>query len=190
MKLIAIEALESGLSAEEASELIGVSAGTIHKWRKDYAAEGIEGLCRKASSIAIRKQCSVLKEKIVAARKSHPDRGVRRIRDDLRRHEAINVSAETVRTVVNESGLGNQPPEPRRRPPQVRRFERSCPNAMWQIDIFTFQLKRMYPVYLIGIVDDHSRYIVGWGLFRQQKADAVLEVLKGDCFVKVPRSAS
>ncbi len=131
VKLIAIEALESGLSADEASELIGVSASTIHKWRKDYAAEGIEGLCRKASSIAIRKQCSALREKIVAARKAHPDRGVRRIRDDLRRHEGIDVSAETVRTVVNESGLGNPPSEPRRRPPQVRRFERSCPNAMW-----------------------------------------------------------
>jgi hypothetical protein len=53
------------------------------------------------------------------------------------------------------------------------------PNALWQIDIFTFQLKRMYPVYLVGIIDDHSRYITGWGLFRQQSGDAVLEVTKG-----------
>jgi hypothetical protein len=37
----------------------------------------------------------------------------------------------------------------------------------------------MYPVYLIGILDDHSRYLAGWGLFRQQNAEAVLEVLKG-----------
>jgi len=53
------------------------------------------------------------------------------------------------------------------------------PNALWQIDIFTFKLKRMYPVYLIGIIDDHSRYIVGQGLFRQQTGDAVMEVVKG-----------
>jgi transposase InsO family protein len=50
---------------------------------------------------------------------------------------------------------------------------------MWQIDIFTFELKRMYRVYLVGIIDDHSRYIVGHGLFRQQTADAVLEVVRG-----------
>ena len=50
---------------------------------------------------------------------------------------------------------------------------------MWQIDIFTFELKRMYRVYLVGIIDDHSRYIVGHGLYRQQKAEAVLEVVKG-----------
>jgi len=37
----------------------------------------------------------------------------------------------------------------------------------------------MYRVYLIGIIDDHSRFIVAWGLFRQQKKEAVLEVVKG-----------
>jgi hypothetical protein len=37
----------------------------------------------------------------------------------------------------------------------------------------------MYPVYLIGIIDDHSRYMVGHGLYRQQTAEAVLEVVKG-----------
>ena len=179
IKILALEALDSGLAADEVGELVGVGSGTIHKWRKEYAEGGVQGLCRKSSSIAIRKQCSVLEEKIVARRHENPEHGVRRIRDDLRRHEGLDVSAEKVRTVVNDAGLGNPPPPPRRRPPGVRRFERSCPNAMWQIDIFTFQLKRMYPVYLIGILDDHSRYLTGWGLFRQQNADAVLEVLKG-----------
>ena len=50
---------------------------------------------------------------------------------------------------------------------------------MWQIDIFTFELKRMYRVYRVGIIDDHSRYMVGHGLFRRQTADAVLEVVRG-----------
>lgn len=89
------------------------------------------------------------------------------------------MSAETVRHVVNEAGLGNQPPTEKRRHPEPRRFERKVPNALWQIDIFTFKLKRMYQVYLIGIIDDHSRYIVNHGLFRQQTAEAVLEVVKG-----------
>ena len=179
VKILAVDALESGLSASEIGDLVGVGPGTIHKWRKDYADAGVQGLCRKASSIAVRNQCSVLEQKIVALRRENPEHGVRRIRDDLRRHEAIDVSAEKIRTVVNDAGLGNPPPQPARRSPGIRRFERSCPNAMWQIDIFTFQLKRMYPVYLIGILDDHSRYLAGWGLFRQQNADAVLEVLKG-----------
>jgi transposase len=120
VKILALEALDSGLSAIEVGELVGVGSGTIHKWRKDYADGGVQGLCRKASSIAIRKQCSVLEEKIVARRRENPEHGVRRIRDDLRRHEGIDVSAEKVRTVVNDAGLGNAPPQPRRRPPGVR----------------------------------------------------------------------
>ena len=52
VKILALEALESGLSAIEVGELVGVGSGTIHKWRKDYADGGVQGLCRKASSIA------------------------------------------------------------------------------------------------------------------------------------------
>jgi transposase InsO family protein len=179
VKLLAVEALESGADRRDVAAVIGVGSSTVGSWHKQYREGGVSGLCRKASSIAVRKQCTKLEEKILAHRREHPDRGVRRIRDDLRREEGLSVSAEKVRTVVNEAGLGNPPPPPHRRPPAPRRFERSLPNAMWQIDIFTFQLKRLYRVYLIGIIDDHSRFLVGWGLYRQQTTEAVLEVLKG-----------
>lgn len=33
-------------------------------------------------------------------------------------------------------------------------------------------------VYLIGFLDDYSRYIVGWGLFAAQGSSQVLEVLR------------
>lgn len=179
VKLLAIEALENGLERKEVAPLIGVTPTTLGAWHKSYREGGVSALTRQASSIAVRKQCSKLEERIVAHRQEHPEHGVRRIRDELWREEGLEVSAEKVRTTVNEAGLGNPPPEPARRPPQVRRFERTLPNAMWQIDIFTFQLKRMYRVYLVGIIDDHSRFIVGWGLFRQQTAEAVLEVVRG-----------
>jgi hypothetical protein len=81
--------------------------------------------------------------------------------------------------VLNDAGLGNLPVQKNRRGPQIRRFEKEIPNSLWQVDIFTFNLKRMYPVYLVGMIDDHSRYIIGHGLFRQQTSQAVLEVLKG-----------
>jgi transposase InsO family protein len=179
VKLLAIEALESELSASDVAEIVGVAETTLSTWRRQYEEGGVAGLCRRASSISVRRQCSTLEERILAHRRKHPDHGVRRIRDELRRGEGLAVSAEKVRTVVNEAGLGQPPPTPRRGSPRVKRFERPLPNALWQIDIFTFQLKRMYRVYLIGIIDDHSRFLVGWGLFRQQGAEAVLEVLKG-----------
>ena len=162
VKLLAIEALESGADKKDVAEVIGVGPSTLGTWLKQYREGGVQGLCRRASSIAVRKQCSVLEQKIICQRQQHPDRGVRRIRDELQRHEGLSVRAEQVRQTVNEAGLGNPPPQPGRRLPQTRRFERSLPNAMWQIDIFTFQLKRMYRVYLIGIIEPNFEYLGEW----------------------------
>jgi len=178
-KVLALEALNCGADREDVAQVLGVKPTTLYKWMKLHHDEGIAGLCRKPSSITVRKQCTELEKRIVAHRTDNPDHGVRRIRDELRNHEGLEVSAEKIRQTVNEAGVGNPPPRSHKRPPKVRRFERPTPNAMWQIDIFTFNLKRMYKVYLIGIIDDHSRYLVGWGLYRQQTAEAVMEVVKG-----------
>ena len=66
-------------------------------------------------------------------------------------------------------------PKPPRNPPKPRFFERSTPNQLWQTDIFTFRLGGKN-AYLIGFIDDHSRYLVGLDLFCSQTAEHVLEV--------------
>ena len=179
VKVQAVKASEEGLSPKEIGELIGVSVTSLAGWIKAYQKGGVDALTTKPGSKSAHKLCRALEERIKEHRREHPERGVRRIRDELKRDEGLQVSAETVRRVVNDAGLSRPPVQPKRNPPKPRRFERELPNALWQIDIFTFQLKRMYRVYLVGIIDDHSRFLVGWGLFRQQGAEAVLEVLKG-----------
>jgi transposase len=176
-KMLAIEAANCGADRQDIAKILGINPSTISNWLKLYRDEGIKGLCRKPSNKVVRKQCTELEKRIIAHRTENPEHGVRRIRDELRSKEGLTVSAEKVRQTVNAAGVGNPPPGPHTRPAQVRRFERPVPNAMWQTDIFTFNLKRMYKVYLIGIIDDHSRYLVGWGLYRQQTADAVMEVI-------------
>jgi transposase InsO family protein len=179
VKLQAIKALEVGLSPSEVSEIVGSGTSTVTAWARAYGEGGLESLFRKPTNVASRRICEKLEARIEQERRDNPQAGVRRIRDELRRHEGLEVSAETVRRVVNEAGLGKPAVQAGRQLAGERRFEREIPNALWQIDIFTFQLKRLYPVYLVGILDDHSRYIVAHGLFRQQTAEAVLEVVKG-----------
>jgi transposase InsO family protein len=179
VKLLAVKALEAGLTPAEVSEIVGAGNSSVTAWARAFRDGGMEALVRKSTSATTRRICEKLERRIEQERRENPESGVRRIRDELKRQEGLGVSAETVRRVVNEAGLGNPPVEAGRKPAGVRRFEKELPNALWQIDIFTFQLKRMYPVYLVGIIDDHSRYIVGHGLFRQQTAEAVLEVVKG-----------
>jgi len=179
VKLLAIDALKAGIPSSEVCELIGVTNSALGKWRKLYQEGGEGALARQATHPGTRKICSDLEKRIEQMRSESPEAGVRRIRDELRHSQGIGVSAETVRRVLNDAGVGNPPVRKNRRGPGIRRFEKNIPNSLWQIDIFTFNLKRMYPVYLVGMTDDHSRYIVGHGLFRQQTSQAVLEVLKG-----------
>ena len=69
MKLVALEALEAGLAPEDIAELVGVVEGTVAKWRRQHEEGGLQGLCRRASSVAVRRQVSVLEERILAHRR-------------------------------------------------------------------------------------------------------------------------
>ena len=48
---------------------------------------------------------------------------------------------------------------------------------MWQTDIFSFRLGGR-AAYLLGFIDDYSRYIVGLGLYRSQTAENLLETYR------------
>jgi len=61
----------------------------------------------------------------------------------------------------------------------VRHFEREKANQLWQTDIFTFMLKRQNRrVYLIGFMDDHSRFMVGYSLDATANTALVLNTLR------------
>ena len=101
-----------------------------------------------------------LKAKIIELKKDDPQRGVRRISDIMRRFFLLQASPETVRKTLHEEKLIDPPPKKRRRNIQKpRRFERATPNQMWQTDICCFRLAGKN-AYLLGYIDDYSRYIV------------------------------
>ena len=103
---------------------------------------------------------------------------VKRISHLLKRAFFLSASPETVRrTLGAESLIVPSKKKPQRNITRPRFFERSTPNQLWQSDIFTFRLGGRY-AYLIGFIDDYSRYMVGLELYRSQTADQVLEVYR------------
>jgi transposase InsO family protein len=116
--------------------------------------------------------------KIVEIKKQEPLFGVKRISQLLRRVFFLKASPETVRRRLQEESLMNPSRKKRsHNPSRPRFFERATPNQMWQSDIFTFRLGGRY-AYLIGFMDDYSRYMVGLELYRSQTTDQVLEVYR------------
>ena len=171
--------LEEGYSRNLVGREIGVCRTSLVRWIEQYQAQGEAGLRSGPSPLVGRLfKDAATTEKIVALKREHPGFGTQRIAQFLRRMFLLPASAETVRQRLHREGL--LPPTTAPRPRNLTRprfFERATPNQMWQSDIFTFRLGGRY-AYLIGFLDDYSRFVVGADLFRSPTAAAVIEVYR------------
>ena len=171
--------LEEGLPVSLLSKEVGVSKDVIYRWVKAYQERGEAGLRNQVrSSGSRRKLPGPVREKIVEIKKREPFFGVQRISHLLKRVFFLSASPETVRRTLQEESLMG--PSQKRHFSNLTRprfFERSTPNQLWQGDIFTFRLGGRY-AYLVGMIDDYSRYMVGLELYRSQTADQVIEVYR------------
>ena len=109
----------------------------------------------------------------------HPEWGCQRISDSLLRGPALPASASAVARVLHEAGYEEVELPTHSHPDKVRRFERARANQLWQTDLFTFVLKRQNRrVHLVAFLDDHSRFVVSYGLHATASTALVLEVVE------------
>jgi transposase InsO family protein len=170
----------SGLPAGDFAELVGVSKHTLYAWKKRFANQGPAGLLDQPRGGPAGSRLSDLtKRTILMLKQANPDWGCQRISDMLLRGPALPASPGAVARVLHEAGYELEEVPTRPHPDQVRRFERAQPNQLWQTDLFTFVLKRQNRrVWLVAFLDDHSRFVVGYGLHASQSSALVLEVLR------------
>ena len=170
----------SGLPGKDFAALVGLSKHTLYKWSQLFEKQGPAGLmdqprgAREGSRLP-----EVTRRTILMLKEQHPEWGCQRISDLLLRGPALPASASAVARVLHEAGyqLADEPSH--RHPEPVRRFERAKPNQLWQTDLFTFMLKRQNRrVYLVAFLDDHSRFLVSYGLHASAATALVLEALE------------
>ena len=172
--------LEEGITTKMVAQEIGISQKTLYAWVQRFRQQGQAGLERIPSGprVSRSKLPEAVQEKIVALKREDPRQGVRRISQVLRRLFWMKASPSTVREQLAHVGMMAEKKKARRKikvPP--RRFERSTPNQMWQTDI------TYYPIlgktaYIIGFIDDHSRYITSLGVYRSQPSAYVVELYR------------
>jgi transposase InsO family protein len=170
----------SGLPAGDFATLVKIGKHSLYAWKKAFDEEGPAGLMDKPrGGPRGMKLPELTKRTILMLKEANPSWGCQRISDMLLRGPALPASPSTVSKVLHEAGyqLVNEPTQPH--PDKVRSFERAKPNQLWQSDLFTFVLKRQNRrVYLVAFMDDHSRFIVSYGLHASQSAVLVLECLR------------
>jgi transposase InsO family protein len=172
--------MRSGLPAGDYAPLVGVSKHTLYAWKARFEAEGPAGLMPQPRGPGRGSRLSdVTKRAVLLMKEQHPEWGVERIAALLARGPGLAASPGAVLRVLTEAGyqVEDRPTVPH--PDKVRSFERAKPNELWQSDLFTFVLKRQNQrVYLVAFMDDHSRFVVSYGLHASQSAALVLEVFR------------
>jgi transposase InsO family protein len=170
----------SGLPSGDFAVLVGVSKHTLYHWKKRFEESGPAGLeDGPRGGGSSRSVPEITRRAILLLKRSHPEYGCERISDLLARGPALPASAGTVGKVLREAGYESVESPTRPHPAKACRFERAEPNSLWQTDLFTFVLKRQNRrLHLAAFMDDHSRFIVGWGLFSSPSTEMVVETLK------------
>ena len=180
-RLLVLDAWErSGLPAKDFAPLVGVSSAALYKWRRRFEEQGPAGLEESPRGGSRGSQLSEpTKRAILLLKKVHPEWGQDRIHHELLRSEGLGASPATIGRVLSEAGYEVERVERRNHPDKPRRFERAKANQLWQTDLFTFVLKRQNRrVHMVAFMDDHSRFVVSFGLFASASGALVREVFE------------
>jgi putative transposase len=101
----------------------------------------------------------------------HRTFGHRFIRAHLKRRYGLVIGRKRVLRIMRALGL-TQPRIRRKdaRPKRVEKMRPTRPNESWQIDMTSFHLSDLSPLFLVVIMDCYTRQIVGWNLARRCRA--------------------
>lgn len=113
-----------------------------------------------------------IKHRIDALYTAHPFYGSRRIRAVLVHDDGLTINRKRVQRYMQEMAIAGIAPGPnlsKRRqedaiyPYLLRGVAPQRPNHVWSIDITYVRLRGGW-MYLVGIIDGYSRYLVSWAL--------------------------
>jgi len=194
-KAKALALCASGLERQEVAKRIGTTTESLRLWNHRAAASANEAPTTaissrsstepskkkyKASGPVVRDGglAPVEEEAILEEKKQHPSMGPAQIRAQLKRFRGWRVSVKAIASVLRKNGYrlvhtGSRP-EGDEHP---QRFEAPHRNAIWQLD---FAELRVGPErrFLLVILDDYSRYLVGAALCESPCSEAVVGEFK------------
>jgi transposase InsO family protein len=150
------------VSMTELCRRFGISRQTGYVYLRRFRAEGTAGLANRSSRprTSPRRCLPAIETQIVDLRTAHPRWGGRKLAHRLRSLGVSDVPAVSTVTAVLRRHGQLDPAETAKHQP-FKRFERSSPNALWQMDF-----KGHFPMdrgrcHALTVLDDHSRYSVG-----------------------------
>jgi transposase InsO family protein len=174
-----MEVLRDGLTVTEVAERYGVSRQAVHGWLRRYRASGLDALADRSHRP---RRCphqmpAEVEARLCELRRRHPHWGQRRLAHELVR---IGVDPPPGLTNIYRALVRNgliQPRLRRRARASYRRWERSRPMELWQMDVMGgIWLADGRELKAVTGIDDHSRFCVAAGLIERANARSVCRV--------------
>lgn len=170
----------SPLSARQTLKELQIAPSTYYRWRGKDALEGLAGLEDRPS--APKKVWNRLqqeeREYVVRYALEQQSLSPREIATRLVDVEGRFVSESTVYRLLKEAGL-IKPPETRGFPAGKEYHTKTTgPNQLWQTDASYFFVVGWGYYYLISVLDDYSRMILGWKVQPSMSSPDIIEVVQ------------
>lgn len=158
--------LEEAAEVKDVSDLLGVSSRAIYSWLKrvDYSVDNLERLMRPEPTqqrIDTLELTDEIKEIIKGLLQEHPTMGPLKIKQHLFRNRQLLASEKKIYHFLKDEGVIDKRKKERRElESHNRRFEYEKPLMAVQLDILHFILVGGDTIYLVTLLDDHSRFIL------------------------------
>jgi len=165
------------IGVKRAAQIADVHYTTVYEWRRMLETLGEEAFLEYSPQRHGRGEKEITPEQesaIMGVWQSNPEYGPEQVRNQLRR-QGTTISIRTIRKVMQANGY--QAKQTKKETIASQRFEASRPLELAQMDILELFINKN-KVYLLLLIDDFSRFILGFRLVEQTSVDEVIALVR------------
>jgi len=168
----------SGRKIVEVAAQYNLPDVTIQRWKKE-AEEAGGKLPEPQSTRPVSSGPSPINEEhrklVLDLKAKHPNIGLAQVQNQLKRFHAIKVGRHLIGRIFAEAGIPLQKRSGSEfdQDPAKNRFEMTRPNELWAVDFKEFWI-HSEKVYALFILDDFSRFCLGFALTQNPTAEIAM----------------
>jgi putative transposase len=160
---------QSGRKRKVLAEL-GIPKSNYYRWRKGQNES--KGRVRPWNRITPNEE-----RRILAVAREFPELSSRQLSAWITDHEGFAISESTVYRILRREGLVKRQEI---QPEAAKEYHTKTtrPHQMWATDASYFRVVGWGYYYLVTVMDDYSRFILGWKLQKDMSANSLIEVVQ------------
>jgi putative transposase len=160
---------QSGRKRKALAEL-GISRSTYYRWRQGQNES--KRRARPWNQITPNEE-----RRILAVAREFPELSSRQLSAWITDHEGFAVSESTVYRILRREGLVKRQ-EIQAEAAKEYHTRTTRPHQMWATDASYFRVVGWGYYYLVTVMDDYSRFILGWKLQKDMSSNSLIEVVQ------------